>query len=226
MDSQILLNLRAELGAERLMAVSKTRSFEEVKCAYDLGQRLFGENHVQEIVQKFSDKTLIAEARVELIGHLQSNKVKKAVLLCDRIDSVDSLKLATLIDKEAKALGKIMPILIEVNESGEDAKSGFESEQAAFDAIKEISKLNNIRIEGFMTIGPVLCEVGSSLWEEKTRSAFRRLKEFSIKCQNAFAGVCFKELSMGMTHDYKIAIKEGSTMVRVGTLIFGKRDYN
>ena len=228
MICDVISQLRSELGNVKLMAVSKTRALSEVQMAFDCGQRLFGENHVQEIEAKFDPDAnpFASSVQCEMIGHLQKNKVRAAVRLSSRIDSVDSLALARKIDSEAASLGKVMPILIELNTSGEDAKTGFASEEEAAAAIDEIILMNNIRIEGFLTVGPVLCTVGTSQWESKTHQSFASLRAFRDRMQSSHSELDLSELSMGMTHDWKIAVSEGSTMVRIGTLIFGERDYS
>lgn len=223
-----ILALREELGPVKLMAVSKTRTLEEVGSAFAAGQLLFGENHVQEIVSKFDPalNPFAGEVSCEMIGHLQRNKVRSAVQFCSRIDSVDSLELARRIDSEAAKAGKTMPVLMELNTSGESAKTGFQSQEEAMIAIQAISQLKNLRLEGFLTVGPVLCQVGTPLWEKLTRQSFIELRNFMEKAKAAFPSLPLSELSMGMTHDYRIAAEEGSTMVRIGTAIFGERDYN
>jgi len=208
---------RAE-GSVTLMAVSKLHPYEDILSAWQAGQRLFGENHVQEIVGKFPvprPQGMI----LHLIGHLQSNKVRKVVPYVDGIDSVDSLKLLEKIDAECAPLGKVMPVLLECNTSGEEAKSGFLTEEELFDAIAHAVDLSHVAIHGLMTVGPL--EGGP----EKTREAFRYLARLHRDCQKKFPHVDFSVLSMGMSSDFPIAIQEGSTMVRVGTRIFGQRDY-
>ncbi|NLY07744.1 MAG: YggS family pyridoxal phosphate-dependent enzyme [Spirochaetales bacterium] len=228
MICDIIEQLKSELkNGVKLMAVSKTRTLDEVRAAFECGQTLFGENHVQELVAKFDPQTnpLASSLRCEMIGHLQRNKVRQAVRLASRIDSVDSLQLALKIDNEAALQGKVMPVLIEVNTSGEDSKSGFLDLAKAEDAIGRISLLNNIEIEGFLTVGPVLCTVGTAQWEKKTHESFAMLREFQNRMLKSFPESKMNELSMGMTHDWRIAVEEGSTMVRIGTLIFGERAY-
>ena len=225
MIADVIESLKKQLGAVSLMAVSKTRTLDEVRRAVECGQRLFGENHVQEIEAKFAPGAgLPSFVRCEMIGHLQSNKVRKAVMYASRIDSVDSVGLALKISDEALRQGKVMPVLLEVNCSGEDAKTGF-SPDTILSAADGIRRLPGIRIEGFMTVGPVLCTVGTETWKQKTRSAFRDLRAIRDEAVKKWPGDNMCELSMGMSHDWEIAVEEGSTMVRIGTMIFGERNY-
>ena len=208
----------------RLMAVSKTRTLEEVMACYDEGARLFGENHVQEIVAKFSkDGKPFRPKDLELhmIGHLQSNKVNKVVPLVDMIESVDSLALLEKINNVALKCNKVQDVLLEVNTSKEEAKSGFETEKELFECIEKAKQLKNVRIRGLMTVGPVDCATQDK--DRLTDEAFKYLKELydKLKEQNNF-----DTLSMGMSGDFKIGIKNGSTEVRIGTAIFGPRDYS
>ncbi len=208
----------------RLMAVSKTRTLEEVMACYAAGARLFGENHVQEIVSKFSkDGKPFRPKDLELhmIGHLQSNKVNKVVPLVDMIESVDSLALLEKINNAAQKLNKVQEVLLEVNTSGEAAKSGFESEENLFECIERAKNLKNVQIRGLMTVGPVDCAPEDK--DRLTDAAFKYLKGLydQLKESNNF-----DTLSMGMSGDYLIGIKNGSTEVRIGTAIFGPRDYS
>lgn len=213
---------RAKLAAGRtdnisLMAVSKTHPIEAVEEAVACGQLLFGENRVQEIQQKFSGEARTYE--VHLIGHLQSNKVRKAVSLVDAIDSVDSPKLLRLVDSEAARIGKVLPVLLEWNTSKERAKSGFTDEREYFETLEEACAMRSVRIEGLMTIGPLSDD------ERQVRAAFARLRELAIESSRRFPELDFSTLSMGMSQDFPWAILEGSTVVRVGTAIFGTREY-
>lgn len=207
----------------RLMAVSKTRSLEEIMACYEAGARLFGENHVQEIVAKFSkDGKSFKPKDLELhmIGHLQSNKVNKVVPLVDMIESVDSLPLLEKINTAAEKNNKIQDVLLEVNTSKEEAKSGFKTEKELLDCIKEAKNLKNVRIRGLMTVGPVSC--APELKDGLTEQAFKYLKGLfdQLKSENNF-----DTLSMGMSEDFMIGVRNGSTEVRIGTAIFGPRDY-
>lgn len=197
----------------RLMAVSKTHPYEEILALSEAGQLLFGENRVQEGEAKLAAKGERAMA-INLIGHLQSNKVGKALALFDRVDSVDSLRLARRIDRLS---GERYPILLELNTSGEAAKHGFESEDALLSALDQIVLLPNIRVEGLMTLGPL---DGS---QASIRASFERLRLAFERVQERFDLPAFTELSMGMSGDFPLAIAEGSTCVRIGSALFGKR---
>lgn len=202
-----------------LMAVSKTHPYQAILDAYGEGQRLFGENRVQEVLEKFPPKgERPAEMKVCLIGHLQKNKVKKAVKSVDRIDSVDSIALLTLIDKECGKLSVKMPLLLEYNSSKDENKSGFSSEEELLEAVKLFSSLSNVYLEGIMTVGPL----GGD--EAKNRHAFR--ETFNIYNDVKKLAPSVNLLSMGMSGDFKWAIEEGSNLVRIGTAIFGARDYS
>ena len=201
----------------QLMAVSKTHPLEAVLEAVACGQLLFGENRVQEIESKFPPTR--DTYQLHMIGHLQSNKVKKVVPLVDAIDSIDSLRLARLVSRHALALDKVMPVLLEVNTSGEAAKVGFTSEKSYYESLDEAHNLPGIAIKGLMTIGPL------SDNEKEVRQAFAQLRKISEESKVRYPELCFDTLSMGMSQDFLWAIKEGSTMVRIGTTIFGRRDY-
>ena len=192
----------------KLVAVTKTRTVEEIKKAIDAGVNCIGENKVQEAQEKFPS---LPKVEKHMIGHLQRNKVKTAVELFDMIQSVDSLKIAKEISKRCEAINKVMPILIEVNIGNEESKYGIKPEDIK-EFIKEISQFKNIDIQGLMCIAPLI-------EAEKTRPYFKKMKELFDSLGN------LKWLSMGMTNDYKIAIEEGSNMVRIGTAIFGERNY-
>lgn len=227
MDIEIYRNtikdIEAKLQGTRLMAVSKTRTIEEVMAVYEAGARLFGENHVQEIVAKFTAPRP-SDMEVHMIGHLQSNKVNKVVPLVDMIESVDSCSLLTKIDNAAKRIGKVMDVLLEVNTSNEEAKSGFLSEDAVFECLDLASTLENVRVRGLMTVGPVDCMPEEK--DELTDKAFKSLVALKEKCIRKYPQIDFGILSMGMSSDYMIGVRNGSTEVRIGTAIFGARDYS
>ena len=201
-----------------LIAVSKTKPVEDIKIAYDQGIRDFGENKVQEIVEKY-DK-LPSDIRWHMIGHLQTNKVKYIIDKVCMIHSVDSVKLADTISKEAVKHNVEMPILIEVNVAGEDTKfgTGLEETKALYE---HACSLPGIKVMGFMTVAPYTVDA------EENRQYFVLLRQLSVDIINQntdnIRGI---RLSMGMTGDYMIAIEEGATDVRVGTGIFGERDYS
>jgi len=200
----------------RLVAVSKTVPAETVKEAIEAGATILGENYVQDAREKF-DALVHYPVSWHFIGHLQSNKAKYAVRLFDLIHSVDSLKLARALDKEAKKVDKIQPILVQVNISGEDTKSGISAEDAP-GLIPEISHLKNLSIKGLMTMPPYFYQ------PEKVRPYFAALRELRDQMKKqSLPNVSLEELSMGMTGDFEVAIEEGATLVRIGTAIFGER---
>ena len=200
-----------------LIAVSKTKPVEMLQEVYDAGARNFGENKVQEIMDKYDH--LPQDIHWHMIGHLQRNKVKYIVDKVQMIHSVDSLRLAETIDKEAKKKNVTVPILIEVNVAEEDSKFGLSLEEVTALA-EEISKLSNVRVCGLMTVAPFVED------PEENREVFRSLKKLSVDiAAKNINNVTMSVLSMGMTGDYEVAVQEGATMVRVGTGIFGERDY-
>lgn len=201
-----------------LVAVSKTKPVEMLQEIYDQGIRVFGENKVQEITAKY--EKLPSDIRWQMIGHLQRNKIKYIIDKVEMIHSVDTLRLAEAIDHEAQKKGVIMPVLLEVNVAQEESKFGMGTEEV-LSFVTEAAKFPNLRIKGLMTIAPYVED------PEENRPVFRRLKELSVDiAQKNIDNVTMNVLSMGMTGDYQVAIEEGSTMVRVGTGIFGARDYS
>jgi len=200
----------------RLVAVSKTVPAETVKEAIEAGATILGENYVQEAREKF-DALVLYPVSWHFIGHLQSNKAKYAVRLFDLIHSVDSLKLAHALDKEAKKVDKIQSILVQVNISGEDTKSGITAAEAA-GLISEIGRLENLSIKGLMTMPPYFYQ------PEKVRPYFAALRDLRDRLkEQCIPNLAVDELSMGMTGDFEVAIEEGATIVRIGTAIFGER---
>ncbi len=201
-----------------LLPVSKTKPVEMIQELYDLGIRSFGENYVQELCDKV-DK-LSDDINWHMIGHLQRNKVKYIVGKVAMIHSVDSIRLAEAISKEAVKKDVTVDILIEVNVGMEENKFGITVE-SAYEDIKEMAKLPNIAIKGLMTSAPFVEN------SEDNRKYFRQLKQLSVDIQSKnIDNVDMGILSMGMTNDYIVAIEEGATIVRVGTAIFGARNYN
>lgn len=197
-----------------LIAVTKNHGVDPMREAIDAGATDIGENRVQEAAEKFP--VLERNVTHHLIGHLQTNKVKPAVKLFDVIQSVDSVHLATALDKAAKNFGKVQDILIQVNAAREPQKSGVLPED--FDAlINFIDTAENLRLRGLMTIAPNFADV------EQCRPLFRQMRTLFNKLKPARAN--FDMLSMGMTHDYKVAVAEGANVVRIGTAIFGERLY-
>ena len=200
-----------------LIAVSKTKPVEMLQEIYDENIRDFGENKVQELCSKMEQ--LPSDIRWHMIGHLQRNKVKYIVGKVELIHSVDTYRLAEEINIQAKKQNVIVPILVEVNIAHEESKFGISAEDAIL-LVEEISKLENIRIKGLMTIAPYVEN------PEDNRLYFRKIKQLSVDITNKNIDNVFMEiLSMGMTGDYEVAIEEGATMVRVGTGIFGARNY-
>lgn len=200
----------------RLVAVSKTIPTDMVKEAIEAGVKILGENYIQEVRKKF-DALSSYPVSWHFIGHLQTNKAKYAVRLFDLIHSVDSLKLAHELNKQAKKINKIQEILIQVNISMESTKAGV-YEQDALSLIKDISHLENLSVKGLMTMPPFFNE------PEKVRpyfSALRKLRD-QIK-KESIPNIAMDELSMGMTGDFEAAIDEGASLVRIGTAIFGER---
>lgn len=201
-----------------LIAVSKTKPVCMLQEAYDAGVREFGENKVQEIMDKY-DK-LPSDIHWHMIGHLQRNKVKYIIDKVEMIHSVDSLRLAETISSEAVKHGVTMKILIEVNVADEETKYGISLSEAA-DMVDKIMKLPGIIVKGFMTVAP------NSKNSEENRKFFRDLHKIAVDIKNKnIDNKGIDVLSMGMTNDYEIAIEEGSTMDRIGTGIFGARNYS
>lgn len=199
-----------------LVAAAKTRSSAEVRAAIEAGIRVIGHNYVQE-AQSMIEQLGRQVATWTFIGHLQRNKAKTAVGLFDSIQTVDSIRLAEAIDKECHKIGRIMPILIEINAARETQKSGVAPEDAE-DLIRALSKLESIHIEGLMTMGPFVSD------SEELRPTFRETKNLFNRIARAdISGVDMTVLSMGMSASYGVAIEEGATMIRLGTTIFGPR---
>jgi pyridoxal phosphate enzyme (YggS family) len=200
-----------------LMAVGKTFPAEAIREAYAAGQRLFGENRVQEFSEKAPRVADLPGLEMHLIGHLQSNKANKAAELFQAVDSVDSLKLAERLNAAAERLGKRLPVLIEVNVGGEEAKGGVGPDANEIGAILSTAPtLANVEFRGLMTVPPYTEN------PEGARPYFRKLRELRDRVAKQ-QGVRLDVLSMGMSHDFEVAIEEGSTCVRVGTAIFGVR---
>ena len=200
-----------------LIAVSKTKPVSMLQDAYDSGERCFGENKVQEITDKYPQ--LPADINWHMIGHLQRNKVKYIVDKVAMIHSVDSLRLAETIEQEAAKHQVTVPILLEVNVAQEESKFGLKISEV-LPLVESISKFPHIKIMGLMTIAPYVEN------PEENRVVFRQLKKLSVDIDaKNINNVNMSVLSMGMTGDYQVAIEEGSTMVRVGTGIFGERNY-
>lgn len=214
MIQEEIVNIKSTLPKSvTLMAVSKTRSREEVEAAWQAGISVFGENKVQELKEKVH-----ADDPFEwhMIGHLQTNKVKDAVRLTSLIHSVDSLHLLSAIDQEAAKQNKIMSVLFQINFANEATKSGFTAEEAPL-ALELSKRFEHIRVRGIMTIG------AHSEDETLIRDSFKQARDFYERYKETYN---FDTLSMGMSDDYPIALEYGTTLIRVGSKIFGERHYN
>ncbi len=218
--TQIKKNIKVILeelppGVE-LVAAAKTRTPEEILEAAEAGIQIVGENYVQEALAAF--KLVGRRVRWHFIGHLQRNKVKKAIDIFDMIETVDSVSIAREIDKRCSPKGKVMPVLIEINSGREPQKFGVLPEEAE-NFIQEISKMEHIQIQGLMTMGPFAGDPEDARpYFVETRKLFDSIRQTGI------TGVEMRYLSMGMTNSYPVAIQEGANLVRIGTKIFGPRE--
>ena len=201
----------------QLVAAAKTRSADEILEAINSGVKIIGENYVQEAEQAYD--SVGKAAKWHFIGHLQSNKVKRAIRIFDMIETVDSVELAMEIDKRCSQMGKVMPVLIEINSGREKQKSGVLPEDTE-QLVRELAQLKNVKIMGLMTMGPRFGDPEDSRpYFVATREIFERIKKLALP------NIEMSYLSMGMTNSYKIAIEEGANIVRIGTRLFGERDY-
>ncbi|MCQ9205773.1 MAG: YggS family pyridoxal phosphate-dependent enzyme [Omnitrophica bacterium] len=204
------------LGVDLVIA-AKQRSLGEIEEAVSAGAKIIGENYVKEAKDKFD--VIGNKTKWHLIGHLQKNKAKQAVKIFDMIETLDSLELAAVLDRECKKIDKIMPVLIEVNSACEPQKSGVLPEKIE-DFLKETLKFSNLKPEGLMTMGPLLDN------SEQVRPYFKSTKKLFNKIKTAYGNkLNWVYLSMGMSSSYRIALQEGANIVRVGTAIFGARKY-
>ena len=212
----------------KIVVSAKARTVKEIEEAINAGATDIGENYVQQAGKIYSDlREKAAKVRWHMIGHLQTNKISKALRIFDVIQTVDSVEKAAAIDKRAeKARKKIIPVYIEINIGSEDSKAGIKPENhEPFDEyieklVRDMSKLEHIRVEGLMTMGPRFGNPEDARpYFRRTRKIFERIKDLDLPNVN------MKYLSMGMTNSYRIAIEEGSNMVRIGTAIFGERKY-
>ncbi len=203
-----------------LMAVSKTHPAERIREAYAAGLRLFGENRVQEFAGKAGALADLAGAEWHMIGHLQTNKAGKSAELFRAVDSVDSVKLAEKLDFAARSLSKRLSVLIEINVGGEAAKSGVAPDSGDLEELLLAApRFEALQFRGLMTVPPFTDD------PEQARPYFRRLRELrNAIAARKLSGIAMDVLSIGMSHDFEIAIEEGSTCVRVGTAIFGERE--
>ena len=201
------------------MAVSKTVELERIQQAYEAGIRVFGENRVQEFGDKAPRLQGLNDAQWHLVGHLQSNKAKKAAELFHAVDSVDSLRLAEKLNQAAEQMNKILPVLIEINAGGEENKSGVPPDSAELEELLQAAQcLTHLQVRGLMTIPPFTED------PEGARPYFRQLRQLRDKiASRKLPRIQMDVLSMGMSHDFEVAIEEGSTCVRVGAAIFGAR---
>jgi pyridoxal phosphate enzyme (YggS family) len=202
----------------KIVAITKAHPASLIVEAWQGGLDTIGENRVQEAEDKFFEITeILPKITKRLVGHLQSNKINKALNIFDTIDSVDSLKLAGKIGRKAVSLNRTMPVLLEVNTSGESTKFGFTAND--IDEMLACFEIQGIELRGLMTIGPLTSD------DKRTRDAFNNLRELhnSLKSQLTDNVAKFTELSMGMSSDFEIAVEEGATMVRLGTVLFGQR---
>jgi pyridoxal phosphate enzyme (YggS family) len=202
-----------------LMAVSKTVPPDLIRAAYSAGLRVFGENRVQEFAEKVDALRDLSDAQWHMIGHLQTNKAAKAAELFAAVDSIDSLRLAQKLNSTAQQAGRKLGVLIEINVGGESAKSGVAPESQELENILQAApSLEHLEIRGLMTIPPLTEE------PQEARPYFRRLRELQRQISDrALPSLSMNVLSIGMSHDFEIAIEEGSTCVRLGTAIFGER---
>jgi PLP dependent protein len=203
----------------QLIAVSKTFPADAIREAYAAGQRLFGENRVQEFATKAAALADLTDAQFHMIGHLQSNKSRKAVELFNAIDSLDSVRLGNQLNIAAAELGKVIPVLIEINTGGEEAKSGLAIDWTELEPVLATApSWTNLSVSGLMTVPPFTDD------PEGARPYFRNLRDLRDEIASKdLPAVSMQTLSMGMSHDFEIAIEEGSTCIRLGTAIFGTR---
>lgn len=215
MNNKALKKIQSELeGKATLIAVSKTHPKSEIDEAYKNGCTIFGENKVQEIKEKYDPNYTW-----HMIGHLQRNKVKDVVKLVDMIQSVDSVRLAQEIEKECAKIDKVMPILIEVNISREANKTGIFYEDC-YDFVKYCLTLPHLKVEGLMCVGPLTDD------EQACIDCFKKMQTLFNHFKDEFGEEVMQTLSMGMSDDYQLALQYGSNMVRIGSTIFGKRNYH
>ena len=208
-------------GEITLVAVTKTRSPDTIRAVYELGQRHFGENRVEEAEPKVPE--LPGDLAWHMIGHIQSRKAKRVAPLFEMVHSVDSVKLARRLDRAREGRPQPLPVLLECNVSGEQAKYGFEADRwegddtqrkALWTAVEQILTLPNVRVQGLMTMAPIVAD------PEEARPVFVRLRRLCDALAADFAQADWRHLSMGMTDDFEVAIEEGATLVRVGRAIF------
>ncbi|MBN2532668.1 MAG: YggS family pyridoxal phosphate-dependent enzyme [Spirochaetales bacterium] len=201
----------------RIMAVTKSFPEDYVHIARKAGMTLFGENRVQEALKKYKDSE--SDIELHLIGHLQRNKAKPAAELFCCVQSIDKYETALVLDKYAEELGKTIILFIEINTSSEQTKFGIREIDRYWKMVDSILLLKNLEFRGLMTVGPFTDN------KETVRKSFSSLRELFRQTKDRYPGLSLDVLSMGMTSDYDIAVEEGSTMVRIGTALFGERNY-
>ena len=206
---------RSDAESVTLVAVIKGHPIEALYAARDAGLKVIGESRVQEARGKW-EAAGGQDLTWHLVGHLQRNKVRQALQMFRLIQSVDSLRLAEAIDREAAKRGEPAPVLVEVNASGEEAKHGFPVDEG-FSALRELCQLEHVRVVGLMTMAPFTSDDGV------VRETFQRTRVMFERCRDGLERFEALHLSMGMTNDYEIAVEEGATMVRLGTVLFGER---
>ena len=218
MIKQNVAQILSELpSGVQLVAAVKARAPEEILKVIECGVKILGENYVQETERAY--EIIGSKVKWHFIGHLQKNKVKKAVRLFDMIETVGSLELAREIDKRCAQINKVMPVLVEINSGREEQKSGVFPEKTE-QLVRDISGLNNIKVMGLMTMGPRFGNPEDSRpYFVATKKIFERIKKLNLP------DIQMRYLSMGMTNSYKIALDEGANMVRIGSKIFGERNY-
>lgn len=200
-----------DYGEIRIVAVSKGRSFDDMREAYDCGLTLFGENKLQEAIEKWP--VLPVQAVLHMVGHLQKNKAKKAVEIFDAIHSLDSLELAKLLNRQAEDQQKKMRVFLQINVAKEASKTGFSIEQAKM-AVEHVSQMEHLDLAGLMAMAPKAKD------PEMARPVFRKLRELRDRLETE-TGTQMRDLSMGMTQDFPVAVEEGATYLRLGKAIFG-----
>lgn len=217
--TQAALRAGRSADAITLMAVSKVVEPERIREAYQAGMRVFGENRVQEFAEKALAVRDLGNAEWHLIGHLQTNKAKKAVEIFHAVDSLDSLRLTQKLDQAAESCGKVLPVLIEINVGGEENKSGISPDSPELEELlRGVEKFEHLQVRGLMTIPPYTED------PEGARPCFRKLRDLrDAIVARKLPRIEMEVLSMGMSHDFEVAVEEGSTCVRIGTAIFGER---
>jgi pyridoxal phosphate enzyme (YggS family) len=210
---------RSGRGAQEVavMAVTKNFPLEQVQAACAAGLRLFGENRVQEAEAKYFAGEGLPPLALHLIGHLQRNKARKAAELFEAVQSIDKIQTAQALEAACVTAGRTLEVLLEMNTSGEPTKFGFESEEALLAAVEPILGLPHLRLRGLMTVGPLAGD------RDEVRGAFRRLARLFERLRAVYPEQALDTLSMGMSGDFETAVEEGSTLVRLGTALFGAR---